>query len=166
MPGTLSILGIWNYNPVVFTEMVIPAGIDKQNLVDNLLIQCAEYEILYPDPVFMQKAIGIWSKKMLPVWEHLKETTEYEYNAIDNYNRHEDYTDINTATASQNSFENAGFVDAVKNNGRLEHRAHLYGNIGVTTTQEMIKQEREIAQFNIVDQIIEDFKNRFCLLIY
>ena len=45
--------------------------------------------------------------------------------------------------------------------GQHELRAH--GNIGVTTTQEMIKQEREISRFNIYDFIIEDFKMRFCI---
>ena len=46
------------------------------------------------------------------------------------------------------------------------HKLHAYGNIGVTTTQEMIKQERKIDLFNVYDIIIEDFKMRFCILIY
>lgn len=41
-----------------------------------------------------------------------------------------------------------------------------HGNIGVTTTQTMIKEEREIADFDIYAYIIGDFKNRFCLLVY
>lgn len=40
------------------------------------------------------------------------------------------------------------------------------GNIGVTTTQEMIKQEREIAQFNTIDYITNSFKKRFCVMVY
>lgn len=47
-----------------------------------------------------------------------------------------------------------------------EHELHSHGNIGVTTTQEMIRQQREIELFNIYDIIIEDFKMRFCILIY
>ncbi len=41
-----------------------------------------------------------------------------------------------------------------------------HGNIGVTTTQEMIKQEREIADFDIYQYIISDFKYRFCIRVY
>lgn len=41
-----------------------------------------------------------------------------------------------------------------------------YGNIGVTTTQQMIEQERDIAKFNIYQVILEEFKQRFCLLVY
>lgn len=40
------------------------------------------------------------------------------------------------------------------------------GNIGVTTTQQMIKEEREVDQFNIYDYIVQSFKRRFCLLVY
>lgn len=43
-------------------------------------------------------------------------------------------------------------------------RAH--GNIGVTTTQQMIEQERETGKFNIYDVIVEDFKQRYCILVY
>ena len=40
------------------------------------------------------------------------------------------------------------------------------GNIGVTTSQQMIEQERKVAEFNIVQFIVDDFKQRFCLMIY
>lgn len=43
---------------------------------------------------------------------------------------------------------------------------HARGNIGVTTTQQMLTQEREIADFNIYDIITEDFKQKFCILVY
>lgn len=43
---------------------------------------------------------------------------------------------------------------------------HARGNIGVTTTQQMMEQERNIADFNLYDIITEDFKQRFCLLVY
>lgn len=41
-----------------------------------------------------------------------------------------------------------------------------YGNIGVTTTQQMMQQERDIAKFNLYDIIAEEFKLRFCILVY
>lgn len=40
------------------------------------------------------------------------------------------------------------------------------GNIGITTSQQMIKQEREVSEFSIVQFIVDDFKQRFCLMIY
>lgn len=40
------------------------------------------------------------------------------------------------------------------------------GNIGVTTTQAMIREERDIADFDIYNYIIGDFKYRFCIRVY
>ena len=47
-----------------------------------------------------------------------------------------------------------------------EHELHAHGNIGVTTTQKLIQEQREIDLFNLYDIIIEDFKMRFCILVY
>ena len=41
-----------------------------------------------------------------------------------------------------------------------------FGNIGVTTTQQMIQQEREAALFNMYKVITDSFIERFCLMIY
>lgn len=43
-------------------------------------------------------------------------------------------------------------------------RAH--GNIGVTTSQQMIQSEREVAMFNLYDIIAESFVENFCLMVY
>ena len=43
-------------------------------------------------------------------------------------------------------------------------RAH--GNIGTTTTMQMIREQRDIVKFNLYDIITEEFKLRFCVLIY
>ena len=53
---------------------------------------------------------------------------------------------------------------ATTNTGSHELNAH--GNIGVTTTQKLIREQREVELFNIYDIIIEDFKMRFCILVY
>ena len=47
-----------------------------------------------------------------------------------------------------------------------EHELHAHGNIGVTTTQKLIREQREVDLFNLYDIIIEDFKMRFCILVY
>lgn len=47
---------------------------------------------------------------------------------------------------------------------RLSSRIH--GNIGVTTSQQMIMSEREVAEFCMVDYIVNDFISRFCVMVY
>ena len=46
------------------------------------------------------------------------------------------------------------------------HELHAHGNIGSTTTQKLIREQRYIELFNMYDIIIENFKMRFCILVY
>lgn len=48
----------------------------------------------------------------------------------------------------------------------LDREGKISGNTGFYTKQKMIEQERNIAMYNIIDVIINSFKNRFCLLVY
>lgn len=40
------------------------------------------------------------------------------------------------------------------------------GNIGVTSTQRLIQEEREISMFNLYEFIATEFKAAFCVLVY
>lgn len=90
---------------------------------------------------------------------------------------------MNTGTVTeQNTAFNAGLADHAKeitdnettNNGSGSNKrdakhissGRAHGNIGVTTSQQMIQSEREVAIFNIYDIIAESFVENFCLMIY
>lgn len=47
-----------------------------------------------------------------------------------------------------------------------EYTRKEQGNIGITTTQQMIREEREVDKFNLMDYIIDSFMQRFCLMVY
>lgn len=40
------------------------------------------------------------------------------------------------------------------------------GNIGTTTTQQMITEERELAKFSLLDVIVKDFVKALCISVY
>lgn len=74
--------------------------------------------------------------------------------------------DKSSLTTSGNQTNNYGrTTDSTYEKDDTEE-IHARGNIGVTTTQQMMEQERNIADFNLYDIITEDFKQRFCLLVY
>ena len=172
--ATMSVMGLYNYNPHMFDNMTLPDGVDRGTLVSNLVVECAELEVLFPDPVWMAKTIEKWSQKEAPIWEKLLETTKLEYDPISNYDRKEEWTDENKSTGSSSgkvAAFNAG--DLVEANGAetsvsnsSSHKGHVSGNVGVTTSQEMIEAERKVVRFNIYDYIIQTFQRRFCLLVY
>ena len=47
-----------------------------------------------------------------------------------------------------------------------KHTGRIHGNIGVTTSQQMLQSELDIARFNIVQQITDLFLQEFCIMIY
>ena len=46
------------------------------------------------------------------------------------------------------------------------HHGRIHGNIGVTTSQQMITSERDVAKFNMYQVITQEFKENFCVLVY
>lgn len=109
MSATMSLLGLYHNNPGLFLELQLPEGVDKDSVIDNLLMETAELEILYPNPYFMQAAIGTWSTKELPVWKRLYETTLLKYDPISNYDRSENWTE-SESSERKGSSENSGSV--------------------------------------------------------
>lgn len=94
----------------------------------------------------------------------------------------------NESTESETAFNTENFKNRTKNTGTdtasstasatnksdntvtretsVNHTAHLYGNIGVTTSQQMINEELAMRRGDLESYIIDDFKHRFCLMVY
>lgn len=278
--ATMSLLGLYNYDKSLLDGLIeslpnrygIPSGytdsyytdvvIDPQTVVENLLVECAEFEILHSDFNALKRIIKIWSAKEKLVWQKMYNTICYKYNPIwnkdgksvwteqqsatgkktetekgskttnTNGTTNDEYTSTrnttnkttgtgtntrtgqdettgkvsaydstdfqnrektnsmaseNNSTESTEDFTGNGKVTnsgtktivntgdetnnvsretSDNNTGETRHEQTETGNIGITLTQQMITAEREIAMFNIIDFIINDFKERFCLLIY
>lgn len=163
---TLSLLGLYQYNDQLFDGLRLPSGVNKDAFIDNLLAETAEFEVIYPDAEFMANMIAVWSEKELPVWEKLEETLHYDYDPISNYDRHEESTNTGESLGKVAGYNASDLVNSSGASTDVKRTARMWGNIGVTTTQQMIEEERRVSEFNISDYIIESFKRRFCLLIY
>lgn len=87
--ATMSVIGLKQYNQYLFDDMVLPADLTRSVVINNIIYTCAELEVIYPDPYFMQFAIGEWSKKELPIWEKVREMETADYNPIENYDRYD-----------------------------------------------------------------------------
>lgn len=92
MTINVSILGLYNYSPSIFDNLTLPDGIDKDVLIPDLLSECSDFNLLYPDFDFMKMLIGVWSTKEAKVWEAMQQSVEVEYNPIENYDRYEEIT--------------------------------------------------------------------------
>ena len=226
------------YNNDLFGSLNLPPGIDKDTLVNNIMLRGGEFEVVYSNPDFYKSAIGLWSNKHYRTFEKWINALNIDYNPLENYDRMEEWSDTgsrtNTGTVSDsglrknagtqstetigndnftgsgnstsadeisaynsNSFQNdkknttnssnSSETNTKTNSTRTDNlsesnsntrtdnlsektnsnrigRAH--GNIGVTTSQQMLQSELDIAKWNIYEQITDLFLSEFCIMVY
>lgn len=225
---TLTSQEIWlqKNNQSVFDLLNLPEGIEKDNVVDNIILECGEFETLYSDPSFMRSAVGVWSNKHYRTFKKWITALNLEYNPLENYDRQEDWTDTgdentkvkftddtttetDSSTTSEGSSNQNGntedlvsafdsntyqesekhvidtdedHTDEVTSNTTLtndseqntegekdtidKHTGRIHGNIGVTTSQQMLQSELDIARFNIIQEITNLFMTELCICVY
>ena len=89
----MTLIGMYNWDDTIFSELLLPTGIDKDLFINSLLLQGGEFEVLYPDPQFMKNAIKIWGMKWFRTFSEWYKGTQAEWNPIYNYDRYEDARD-------------------------------------------------------------------------
>ena len=122
-------------------------------------------------------------REIMPRYIKIWATTQYKYNPIENYNMEEGSTDQmensgkeTHETKSRYSDTPGGVIENLdnyltsatiddgsvgsENKGKTDHSAWRHGNIGVTTTQQMIEQERKVT-IDVDMQIIDELKVLF-----
>ena len=178
----MSLWGLMQIDQTILDGFIVPTGMDGDMVKNNLLLETESMEILYPDPAFLKAAITVWAAERKDVWDKLYATTQLDYNPIENYDRSEESESIaiggasgsTTVTNSQTAYNANTFADTGKsvssgsnmNNSTGKFKSRIHGNIGVTSAQQMITQERNIVQFCMTEYIINDFISRFCVGVY
>ena len=162
--------------PELFDRLQLPAGYDKQLFIDVLMDEYGDMGLARTIDQF-PLSVELWGRRKAYQLGGLLATTEMEYNPIENYDRTEDITDTSTQTgSSQAKTTGAGDMDVSragmetealkldentrnKSSGQADssstteikavHTNRTHGNIGVTTTQEMIQQQRHVLSFDL-----------------
>lgn len=175
MKASLSILGLYNYDPAVFDGLNLPDGIERETVVNNILCELAELELIYPSWITMRRAVTDWSNSRVASWTRMLEALNAEYNPIENYDRHEEWND---SAKSNGGYQNkvAGFniadqtdssSSSQQTDSNSKHTGRIHGNIGVTMAQQMITAEIDMrVNFDISQIIVNEFKQRFCIMVY
>lgn len=101
MEATLSILGLYNYQPAIFDSLTIPMSVDRQTLIDNITMEAAELELLFPNADILGRLIGNWSKTRLAAWNRMIGALDAEYSPIENTDRMESVTESYTRNLTE-----------------------------------------------------------------
>lgn len=79
---------------------------------------------------------------------------------------HTDYNGTDTFNHTGTQDIDRTYDENTTDTGTVTHEITEQGNIGVTSTQSLIKEQRDVVAFNVMDVIIKDFIQRFCLAVY
>ena len=116
----LSVLSLYNYDNSLFDLMKYPTRFtteDQETTIGNILGECAELEVLFPDIPTFKNMIGLWSKLNFPTWERIYNLSLMEYNPIENYNRVETETITDSRTESRTGTEEHTGTDTNRTTG-------------------------------------------------
>lgn len=97
-------------------------------------------------------------------------TTEYQQNRSDEDVSTEGgtttTTDSGTDTTTRNLVDSTDQKVTEDNEGTEHEETHRYGNIGVTTTQKLIQEERNLWLWNFFDEVFNDLDKELALAFH
>ena len=75
-----------------------------------------------------------------------------------------------TDTLDNTGTDTVNYSGTIKDAGgetvNSSHGGRIHGNIGVTTSQQMLQSELDIARFNLINQITDLFLTELCICVY
>ena len=217
--ATISVYSLQKYysevlNGDLFDGVTFPENIDRETVINNILLESMPFEVYYTDPNFLHDAITMWGKKYEWTFDRWAKALALKYDPISNYDRHEEWDDAGTkntksgvTTKTDSNGQNDNYYDnttdhyvwsydsdtkhqdeqtidesgtrvideqhsAGSSNGTEDEATtnkrtgRAWGNIGVTTSQQMLQSELELATWNVVQHITDTFLHEFCIMVY
>ena len=227
----LTLWGIYQYDKTLFDNIVLPDGIDKDNLVADIMRNSGDLYPYHQVPEYLKRNITFWFSRRLFDFDRMYKSLRMEYSPIENYDRIEDikreykdsgrdtetltlgssttsshtgtdtdstqgggsnekgvsaynedgYTNREKDTETHNSNNTQTHNSTVTNTGsgsdktqtdygkqRTEtEKTRIHGNIGVTTSQQMIESEMSLrSKYDIYKIISREFEREFLVQIY
>lgn len=158
--ATLTLIGLYQYDHDLFTNLKLPDGIDKGLTIDAIIMRGGEYEVIYPNPNLMRELIGSWSKQWGDVFYNWYRATEgmKEIRPLDNYDRHESWSDSgsnhSTSTDTMNGSGSTNGSDTSHGTGTVTNNTTDTSKISADDSNSFVNRtqdQSENTQGNVTD---------------
>lgn len=191
----MTLYGMYQYDPTLFDGVTLPDGMDKTLMVNQIIRQSGDLFPYYQVPPEVKSAITEWFTRRKDNFAKLWLGFTADYNPIENYDRQEDSTETPNIThtlsnsgedASTNEADVQGYngTDYVPNSrtkssgtsrtngtdtesGSRTYTSRIHGNIGVTTSAQMLEGELALRKgLDIYALIAEEFETDNLIQVY
>lgn len=191
MKAYASLMSLYMYDDTLFDTCTFPDGAVKDVIISEILAETAELEVIYPDYDVLKYMLAVYTKSRSNAWQRTYDALKAEYNPIwnkdgtieentrtDNVGRSSTNTNAQSdgyVTAFNSNDPQQSTRDTAVNTGTFNSSAEgnqsvirrEYGNIGVTKSSELVRDEVILrASYDITHIIAADIKRRFCLMVY
>ena len=191
----MTLYGMYQYDPTLFDGVTLPDGMDKTFMVYQIIRQSGDLFPYYQVPPEVKAAITEWFIRRKDNFAKLWQGFTAEYNPIENYDRHEDSTETPDITHSlsnsgQDTCSNEADVQGYnagdyvpnsrttssgtsstngtdKETGTRTYTSRIHGNIGVTTSAQMLEGELALRKsMDIYALIAAEFETDNLIQVY
>ena len=195
LQARMTLYGMYKYDPTLFDGVVLPDGMDKTLMVNQIIRQSGDLFPYYQAPPQVKTAITEWFTRRKNNFAKLWQGFTAEYNPIENYDRQEDSTETPNIThtlsnsgqdASTNEADVQGYngTDYVPNSrtkssgtsstngtdtesGTRTYTSRIHGNIGVTTSAQMLEGELALRKsMDLYALIAAEFETDNLIQVY
>lgn len=132
-------IGAYNFDSDIFTGLDLPDGLDRETVINNILLRCGESPLLYDNPDFIKLMIGTWSKKWKSSIERMITALDEEYNPLHNFDRYEKTTDNRTVDHTFDRTTKTEYNSSIEEDNSID-------NDGTVKGQDLT--ENDVSAFN------------------
>lgn len=99
--GRISLWGFYQFtDKKLFDNIKLYEEFDKDILVDLIMQQSGELAPFHQQPEYLKRNIENWFDRMYEQFKRMYDALYAEYNPLENYDRHEDWSDSESTSAS------------------------------------------------------------------
>lgn len=213
----LTLIGMNNYDNSLFDNLRFE-NVDHETLVNTILLNCGEFEVLYPNIETLKNMFTLFSNRWSRTVEKWVIALNTEYKPLENYDRYENFggsetelengnetitnngntilsrsgTDNNDSENKTSAFNSNDYQPNEKTTTQINYGSsdkndvnlsqtrtpnikrirtpnlenRIHGNIGVTTSQQMLESELKLQYWNLYNKISNLFMKEFCIMVY
>ena len=133
-----TLYGMYSYDPTLFDNIIIPEGLNKDILVTEIMAECGENEVLYPNIPLLKHMILTFFDSHSYKYQNLYESMNYDYDPLENYN----VTRTRTYTRTENGTDTRDLTRDLKNDTVVDNSSN-----GTTTTTD------DVSAYNSADYV-------------
>lgn len=91
------------YQPTILKELDLPEGMSEETMGDYIYMYAGENETRYSDPDILERLVHTWFTSRKTDFQYMWDALHAEYNPIENYDRHDDFTEEIDSTTNRES---------------------------------------------------------------